>query len=45
LAVIRVGKSMRALDLTAEGIGAKLSTATNGALIEDIFESDGINCP
>ncbi|MFI7125869.1 DEAD/DEAH box helicase [Nonomuraea sp. NPDC050153] len=45
LAVIRVGNSLRALDLRLGGIGTKLSAATNKALIEKVFDSDGINYP
>lgn len=45
LAIIKVGGSLRALDLKMEGIGARLSAATNGNLIEALFVAEGMAYP
>lgn len=45
LAVLKIGDQLRALDLTAEEIEAKVADATNKNLIEDLFERDGMNYP
>lgn len=42
LAVIEVAGKLQALDLTAEGIGERLSTATNQSLIEALFQELGV---
>lgn len=42
LAVIEIGGKLRALDLTAEGIAERLDGSTNQALIEALFENDGM---
>lgn len=42
LAIAKVGGVLRALDLTAPGIDERIAEATNQALIEAIFVSDGM---
>jgi type III restriction enzyme len=43
IAVIKVGNTHRGLDLTAEGIVARIAAATDKALVEGVFERDGID--
>lgn len=45
LAVIKIDGVLRALDLTAPGIGERIAEATNKNLIEDLFVSDGMAYP
>lgn len=43
LAVIKVNNTLRALDLTTEGIPSKIAAATNKNLIEALFETNGMD--
>lgn len=43
LAVIEAGGRLRALDLTLEDVTDKIEAATNRALVEALFESDGMD--
>ncbi|WP_153505899.1 DEAD/DEAH box helicase [Cumulibacter manganitolerans] len=43
LAVIEIGGGLRALDLTADRIDELLANATDQALIENLFETDGMD--
>ncbi|KMV16485.1 phosphate ABC transporter permease [Mycolicibacterium conceptionense] len=45
LAIIKVGGSLRALDLTIDGIDERLAGATNGILIEALFTAEGMAYP
>lgn len=45
LAIIKVGGSLRALDLKIDGIDERLLGATNGILIEALFASEGMAYP
>ena len=45
LAVAKVGGSLRALDLTAAGIGERIAEATNQNLLEAIFVAEGMSYP
>jgi type III restriction enzyme len=43
IAVVKIGDKLRALDLTAEGIGDQIGAATNKNLVETVFESYGMD--
>lgn len=43
LAVIELDRKLRALDLTVPGVAEKIGGATNLALIEAVFEADGMD--
>lgn len=45
LAIIKVGGSLRALDLKMDGIDERLLGATNGILIEALFAAEGMAYP
>lgn len=45
LAVAKVGGSLRALDLTVDGIDERIAEATNQNLMEAIFVAEGVSYP
>lgn len=45
LAIVKVGGTLRALDLMIDGIDERISGATNGILIEALFAAEGMAYP